>query len=99
MVSKPFQDFRDFAKDFNKLLPEGIQDVNKRIDEYARCIVSGGTLFEELGFYYGAPVDGHDLENMILILEKLRDSPSNKPVFAPSQNHQRLRIPAGRTGQ
>lgn len=81
LVSKPFQDFRAFAKNFNKLLPEGIQDVNKRIDEYARGIVSGGTLFEELGFFYVGPVDGHDLDNMIPILEKLRDSPSNKPVL------------------
>lgn len=81
LVSKPFQDFRDFAKSFNKLLPEGIQDVNKRIDEYARGIVSGGTLFEELGFYYVGPVDGHDLDNMIPILEKLRDSPNDKPVL------------------
>ena len=81
LVSKPFQDFRDFAKSFNKLLPEGIQDVNKRIDEYARGMVSGGTLFEELGFFYVGPVDGHDLDNLIPILEKLRDSPSNKPVL------------------
>jgi 1-deoxy-D-xylulose-5-phosphate synthase len=81
LVSKPFQDFRDFAKSFNKLLPGSLQDVNKRIDEYARGIVSGGTLFEELGFYYVGPVDGHDLDNMIPILEKLRDSPNNKPVL------------------
>ena len=81
LVSKPFQDFRAFAKSFNKLLPAGVQDVNKRIDEYARGIVSGGTLFEELGFYYVGPVDGHDLDNLIPILEKLRDSDSNKPVL------------------
>jgi 1-deoxy-D-xylulose-5-phosphate synthase len=81
LVSKPFQDFREFAKSFNKLLPEQLQGVNKRIDEYARGIVSGGTLFEELGFYYVGPVDGHDLDNMIPILEKLRDSPSQKPVL------------------
>lgn len=81
LVSKPFQDFRSFAKSFNKLLPEEIQGLNKRIDEYARGIVSGGTLFEELGFYYVGPVDGHDLENMVPILEKLRDSPDDKPVL------------------
>jgi len=81
LVSKPFQDFRDFAKGFNKLLPEEVQSVNKRIDEYARGIVSGGTLFEELGFYYVGPVDGHDLTNLVPILEKLRDSPNDKPVL------------------
>jgi 1-deoxy-D-xylulose-5-phosphate synthase len=81
LVSKPFQDFRDFAKGINKLMPESMQDVNKRIDEYARGVVSGGTLFEELGFYYVGPIDGHDLDNLIPILEKLRDSPSSKPVL------------------
>jgi 1-deoxy-D-xylulose-5-phosphate synthase len=81
LVSKPFQDFRSFAKEFNKLLPTELQGLNKRIDEYARGIVSGGTLFEELGFYYVGPVDGHDLDNLIPILEKLRDSPNNKPVL------------------
>lgn len=81
LVSKPFQEFRDFAKTFNRLLPENLQDVNKRIDEYARGIVSGGTLFEELGFFYVGPIDGHDLDNMIPILEKLRDSDSDKPVL------------------
>lgn len=81
LVSKPFQDFRDFAKSFNRLLPDDVQAMNKRIDEYARGIVSGGTLFEELGFYYVGPIDGHDLDNMVPILEKLRDSDSNKPVL------------------
>ena len=81
LVSKPFQDFRDFAKGLNKLFPENVQDVNKRIDEYARGLVTGGTIFEELGFFYVGPIDGHDLESMVPILEKLRDSDSTKPVL------------------
>ena len=81
LVSKPFQDFRDFAKGFNKFLLEEMQSVNKRIGEYARGIVSGETLFEELEFYYVGPVDGHDIDNLVPILEKLRDSPNNKPVL------------------
>mmetsp|Transcript_30062 Transcript_30062/g.72593 ORF Transcript_30062/g.72593 Transcript_30062/m.72593 type:complete len:757 (+) Transcript_30062:335-2605(+) len=81
LVSKPFQDFRDFAKSLNRLFPENVQDVNKRIDEYTRGIATGGTLFEELGFFYVGPIDGHDLESMVPILEKLRDSDSTKPVL------------------
>mmetsp|Transcript_24726 Transcript_24726/g.52430 ORF Transcript_24726/g.52430 Transcript_24726/m.52430 type:complete len:752 (-) Transcript_24726:82-2337(-) len=81
LVSKPFQDFRDFAKSLNRLFPENVQDVNKRLDEYARGLVTGGTVFEELGFFYVGPIDGHDLENMVPILEKLRDSDSSKPVL------------------
>eukprot|EP00970_Alexandrium_tamarense_P011907 scaffold2604_cov198-Alexandrium_tamarense.AAC.12 len=81
IVSKPFQDFRDFAKSLNRLFPENVQDVNKRLDEYARGLVTGGTVFEELGFFYVGPIDGHDLDNMVPILEKLRDSDSTKPVL------------------
>lgn len=81
LVSKPFQDFRSVAKGLSGLFPENIQEFNKKIDEYARGIVSGGTLFEELGFYYVGPLDGHDLDNFVPILEKLRDSPSTKPVL------------------
>mmetsp|Transcript_18615 Transcript_18615/g.34270 ORF Transcript_18615/g.34270 Transcript_18615/m.34270 type:complete len:753 (-) Transcript_18615:93-2351(-) len=81
LVSKPFQDFRDFAKSLNRLMPSNVKDVNKRIDEYARGLVTGGTLFEELGFFYVGPIDGHDLENLVPILEKLRDSDSTKPVL------------------
>jgi len=82
LVSKPFQNVRDVLKNINQLLPsEALQDVNKRIDEYARGIISGGTLFEELGFYYVGPVDGHDMDNLVGILETLRDSDSTKPVL------------------
>ena len=43
-------------------------------------IVSGGTLFEELGYYYVGPVDGHDLDNLVPILENIRDKKDDKPV-------------------
>jgi 1-deoxy-D-xylulose-5-phosphate synthase len=82
LSSKPFQDFRSFAKGLSRLMPSEIQDINAKIDEYARGLMTGGgTLFEELGFYYIGPVDGHDLDNLIPILENLRDSPSQKPVL------------------
>jgi len=81
LVSNRFQTFRDVAKGVSKLFPENIQNVNKKIDEYARGLVSGGTFFEELGFYYIGPLDGHDLDNLVPILKKLRDSPSNKPIL------------------
>jgi 1-deoxy-D-xylulose-5-phosphate synthase len=47
LVSNPIQDVCDFVRSFNKLLQEGIQDVSKRIVEYTRGLVSGGTLFQE----------------------------------------------------
>ena len=59
-----------------------VQSLNKRFDEYVRGIATGGTLFEELGFYYVGPVDGHDLDTLIPILENIRDNvPNTKPVL------------------
>ncbi|KAG5189991.1 thiamine diphosphate-binding protein [Tribonema minus] len=81
LSSKPFKNVRDVAKTLNKLLPGSIQNVNKKIDEYARGMVSGGTLFEELGYYYVGPVDGHDLDNLVPILQNIRDMPDDKPVL------------------
>uniref|UniRef100_A0A7S2XUY7 1-deoxy-D-xylulose-5-phosphate synthase n=1 Tax=Fibrocapsa japonica TaxID=94617 RepID=A0A7S2XUY7_9STRA len=81
LVSKPFTNFRQALKQLNTLVPSELQEVNKRIDEYARGVVTGGTLFEELGFYYVGPVDGHDLENLVPILEKIRDQEDSKPVL------------------
>ena len=81
IASKPFQTFRDTAKALNKLFPVEIQQANAKIDEYARGMVSGGTLFEELGFYYIGPVDGHDLDNLVPILENIRDREGTQPVL------------------
>merc|ERR1719183_933195 len=81
IASKPFQDFRDVAKSINKLFPKEIQRANAKIDEYARGMVTGGTLFEELGFYYIGPVDGHDLDNLVPILENIRDREGSQPVL------------------
>merc|ERR1719311_177820 len=81
IASKPFQTFRDIAKSVNKLFPQEIQEANAKIDEYARGMVTGGTLFEELGFYYIGPVDGHDLDNLVPILENIRDRGGNQPVL------------------
>jgi len=81
IASKPFQTFRDTAKAVNKLFPVEIQEANAKIDEYARGMVTGGTLFEELGFYYIGPVDGHDMDNLVPILENIRDREGNQPVL------------------
>lgn len=84
LSSKPFSDVRSAAKDFSRLFPEEVQGIAAKVDEYARGIVSpggGGTLFEELGFYYIGPIDGHNLDTLIPILENVRDLPGNKPIM------------------
>lgn len=82
LSSRPFQDMRSMAKQFARLFPEEIQDAAAQVDEYTRGIMArGGTLFEELGFYYVGPVDGHKLDALVPILENVRDMPGNKPVL------------------
>jgi len=81
IASRPFQDVRDIAKRINKLFPTTIQQTNAKLDEFARGMMTGGTLFEELGFLYIGPVDGHDLDNLVPILENIRDRGGDKPVL------------------
>lgn len=58
--SKPFRTARHYAKEVAKKFPRKIGEAAAKVDEYARGMVTGGTLFEELGFYYVGPVDGHN---------------------------------------
>ncbi|UUR08715.1 1-deoxy-D-xylulose-5-phosphate synthase [Sphingomonas glaciei] len=55
-------------------LPKPMRNAAERLEEFARGMVTGGTLFEELGFYYVGPVDGHDILSLVEILENVRDS-------------------------
>ena len=72
--SRPFLSMRDFAKRIAQKMPRAIHDFAKRSEEYARGMATGGTLFEELGFYYVGPVDGHNLDHLLPVLENVRDS-------------------------
>jgi 1-deoxy-D-xylulose-5-phosphate synthase len=82
LTSNAFKTVRDIAKGLNAFMPDDIQNLNKKVDEYVRGIATGGTLFEELGFYYVGPTDGHDLDSLISILENIRDNvPVTKPVL------------------
>jgi 1-deoxy-D-xylulose-5-phosphate synthase len=71
--SRPFLSVRDFAKRVVRKLPRSMHDAARRAEEYARGMATGGTLFEELGFYYVGPVDGHNLEHLLPVLENVRD--------------------------
>ena len=72
--SRPFLNLRDLAKKLASKLPRPLADAARRTDEYARGLAMGGTLFEELGFYYVGPVDGHNLDQLIPVLENVRDA-------------------------
>ena len=65
---------RKLAQRLARRLPNPIRRTARRVEEYARGLVTGGTLFDELGFYYVGPVDGHDIEALVEVLENVRDA-------------------------
>jgi 1-deoxy-D-xylulose-5-phosphate synthase len=79
--SRPYLSIRDIAKQLAKRFPRRFQEMARRADEYARGIVLGGTLFEELGFYYVGPVDGHNIETLVPILQNIRDADQLGPIL------------------
>ena len=68
----PFQDFKAAAKGAVRLLPQPFQDGAKRARELVKAATVGGTLFEELGFSYVGPIDGHDMEQLLSILRTVK---------------------------
>ena len=72
--SRPFLELREIARKISRHLPEPLHRAAKRTDEYARGMAMGGTLFEELGLYYVGPIDGHNLDQLVPILENVRDA-------------------------
>ena len=65
---------RKLAQRFARALPGPLHRTARRVEEYARGLVTGGTLFDELGFYYVGPVDGHYVEALVEVLENVRDA-------------------------
>ncbi|MGF1622571.1 MAG: 1-deoxy-D-xylulose-5-phosphate synthase [Rhodomicrobiaceae bacterium] len=70
---------RDFVKQLAKRLPKDWEKRAGRVEEYTRSFWAGGLIFEELGFYYVGPVDGHNLDHLIPVLRNVRDA-NNGPV-------------------
>jgi 1-deoxy-D-xylulose-5-phosphate synthase len=72
--SRPFLELREMFKAISRRLPEPLHKAARKTDEFARGMAMGGTLFEELGFYYVGPIDGHNLDQLIPVLENVRDA-------------------------
>jgi 1-deoxy-D-xylulose-5-phosphate synthase len=72
--SREFLSLRDVLKRLARKLPKPLHNAAKKTDEFARGMAMGGTLFEELGFYYVGPIDGHNLDQLIPVLENVRDA-------------------------
>ncbi|KAK9832728.1 hypothetical protein WJX81_004979 [Elliptochloris bilobata] len=82
-ANRPLRELREIAKGVTKQLPDAIQEATAKIDEYARGMISGSgsTLFEELGLYYIGPVDGHNLDTIISILQEVKATETVGPVL------------------
>jgi 1-deoxy-D-xylulose-5-phosphate synthase len=65
---------RKLAQRLARAMPEPLHVAARKVEEYARGLVTGGTLFDELGFYYVGPVDGHDVRALVEVLENVRDA-------------------------
>ena len=69
----PFQELKAAAKGAVSLLPEVLQEGARRAKEMAKSMTVGGTLFEELGFSYVGPIDGHDMEQLLAVLRTVKE--------------------------
>ena len=69
-----FLGLRELARRFARKLPRPLHRAAHKADEFARGMAMGGTLFEELGFYYVGPIDGHDLDALVPVLQNVRDA-------------------------
>jgi 1-deoxy-D-xylulose-5-phosphate synthase len=75
-----YQSLRRVGKSVAKVFPKPMQEAARKAEEYARGMVTGGTFFEELGFYYVGPIDGHDMDALVHVLQNAR-AITDKPVL------------------
>lgn len=80
-VGPAYVTLRNLGRTFAESLPKPLELAAKRAEEFARGFVAGGTLFDELGFYYVGPVDGHNLDHLLPVLKNARDSQLDKPIL------------------
>ena len=79
--SKSYRSLRDIGLHMSEKFPRPMKKVAQRVEEYARGMLTGGTLFEELGFYYIGPIDGHNIDHLIPVLKNVRDDQAEGPVL------------------
>ncbi len=77
---RTYRSLREIGKQIARRMPKSIEEKAVRVEEYARGFLTGGTMFEELGFYYVGPIDGHNMEHLVPVLKNLRDA-ENGPIL------------------
>ena len=98
LISSPaYRSLRNFAAEVASKFPKPLENAARRFEEYARGMATGGTMFEELGFFYVGPLDGHNLDHLLPVLKNVRDHGAESPVlvhvvtqkgkgYAPAEN-------------
>ena len=81
LSSKSYSNLRSVIKKISKTFPDQFSKTLYRTEEYSKGLLSGGTLFEEMGFYYLGPIDGHKIDDLVTVLENVRDNKFDKPIF------------------
>src|SRR5258708_7747773 len=81
LSGRPYVTLRNLGRAFAEVLPKPLEKAARRAEEFARGMVAGGTLFDELGFYYVGPVDGHNIDHLLRVLRNARDSKLDKPIL------------------
>jgi 1-deoxy-D-xylulose-5-phosphate synthase len=81
MSSRSFLSLRELGAKMAKRFPRGIERTLGKAEEYARGMLTGGTLFEELGFYYIGPIDGHNLDHLLPVLRNVREAEETGPIL------------------
>ncbi len=81
LSSRSYLSLRGFGLKLSTYLPKSLAKFVQRVDHQARGFVTGGTLFEEMGFFYTGPIDGHDVRLLVRILRNLRDGDADGPIL------------------
>jgi 1-deoxy-D-xylulose-5-phosphate synthase len=81
LSSHSYLSLRDLGVRMAKKFPRSFERTARRAEEYARGILTGGTLFEELGFYYIGPIDGHNLDHLLPVLRNVREAEEQGPIL------------------
>jgi 1-deoxy-D-xylulose-5-phosphate synthase len=78
--SRTYASLREVGRQIARRMPRSLEEKASRVEEYARGFLTGGTFFEELGFYYVGPIDGHSMEHLVPVLKNVRDA-GNGPIL------------------
>ena len=81
LSSQKFLSLRELAARMARRFPRALERTARRADEFARGMLTGGTLFEELGFYYVGPIDGHNLDHLLPVLRNVREAEESGPIL------------------